>query len=177
MISYLSAIANMEGGHLVIGVEDSTLRIVGIHDFNNQTVDNVRQRLLERCRALDSEGFRVEPFTTDDTGKTVWVFHIPKHRPRMPVYAHDKAWQRLDDSLVEMRQERLEAILHEPLDASDWSAQIVDGAMLNDLDPVALALAREKFAESTVMLLSPRISPSGMWIPFSIRPRSQSRAV
>jgi len=147
VISYLSAIANMEGGHLVIGVEDATLRIVGIQDFNNQTVDNVRQRLLERCRALDSEGFRVEPFTTDDTGKTVWVFHIPKHRPRMPVYAHDKAWQRLDDSLVEMRQERLEAILHEVLDASDWSAQIVEGATLNDLDPAALALAREKFAE------------------------------
>lgn len=147
VISYLSAIANMDGGHLVIGVEDATLRIVGIQDFNNQTVDNVRQRLLERCRALDSEAFRVEPFTTDDTGATVWVFHIPKHRPRMPVYAHDKAWQRLDDSLVEMRQERLEAILHEPLDASDWSAQIVEGATLDDLDAAAIAVAREKFAE------------------------------
>lgn len=147
VISYLSAIANMDGGHLVIGVEDATLSIVGIQDFNNQTVDNVRQRLLERCRALDSEAFRVESFTTDDTHKTVWVFHIPKHRARMPVYAHDKAWQRLDDSLVEMRQERLEAILHEALDNSDWSAQIVAGATLDDLDPVAIAMAREKFAE------------------------------
>ncbi|WP_137888384.1 ATP-binding protein [Pseudomonas sp. 2FE] len=147
VISYLSAIANMEGGHLVIGVEDATLCIVGIQDFNNQTVDNVRQRLLERCRALDSEAFRVEPFTTDDTGKTVWVFHIPKHRPRMPVYAHDKAWQRLDDSLVEMRQERLEAILAEPIDSRDWSAQIVEGATISDLDPVAIEVARQKFAE------------------------------
>lgn len=147
VVSYLSAIANMEGGHLVIGVEDATLRIVGIQDFNNQTVDNVRQRLVERCRALDSESFRVESFTTDDTQKTVWVFHIPKHRSRMPVYAHDKAWQRLDDSLVEMRQERLDAILQEPLDLSDWSAQVVEGATLEDLDPAALTLAREKFAE------------------------------
>ena len=147
VISYLSAIANMEGGHLVIGVEDSTLGIVGIQDFNNQTVDNVRQRLLERCRALDSENFRIDEFTTDDTQKTVWVFHIPKHRPRMPVYAHDKAWQRLEDSLVEMRQERLEAILHEAIDDTDWSAQIVAGATLNDLDSEALAVAREKFAE------------------------------
>ncbi|WLH23587.1 putative DNA binding domain-containing protein [Pseudomonas sp. FP215] len=147
VISYISAIANMEGGHLVIGVEDATLRIVGIQDFNNQTVDNVRQRLLERCRALDSEAFRVESFTTADTGKTVWVFHIPKHRPGRPVYAHDRAWQRLDDSLVEMRQERLEAILHEAIDVSDWSAQLVEGATLDDLDPQAVALAREKFAE------------------------------
>ena len=147
VISYLSAIANMEGGHLVIGIEDSTLRVVGIQDFHTYTVDNTRQRLLERCQALDSESFRIESFLTDDTQKTVWVFHIPKHCPRMPVYAHDKTWQRLDDSLVEMRQERLDAILQEPLDNSDWSAQIVAGATLNDLDSTALALAREKFAE------------------------------
>lgn len=29
VISYVSAIANMEGGHLVIGVQDMTLEIVG----------------------------------------------------------------------------------------------------------------------------------------------------
>lgn len=29
VISYVSAIANMEGGHLVIGVQDKTLAIVG----------------------------------------------------------------------------------------------------------------------------------------------------
>ena len=29
MISYVSAIANMEGGHLLIGVKDKTLEIVG----------------------------------------------------------------------------------------------------------------------------------------------------
>lgn len=30
VISYVSAIANMDGGHLVIGVKDKTLEIVGI---------------------------------------------------------------------------------------------------------------------------------------------------
>jgi ATP-dependent DNA helicase RecG len=30
IISYISAIANMEGGHLIIGVQDKTLEIVGI---------------------------------------------------------------------------------------------------------------------------------------------------
>ena len=29
VISYVSALANMEGGHMVVGVEDKTLRIVG----------------------------------------------------------------------------------------------------------------------------------------------------
>ena len=145
--SYVSAIANMEGGHLIIGVKDATLRIVGIQNFHDYTPENIRQRLLGRCTNLDSEGFRIEPLRADDTGQTVWVFHIPRHRLRLPVYAHDKAWQRLDDALVEMRPERLAAILAEPVDSNDWSAQSVQGATLADLDPVALALAREKFAE------------------------------
>lgn len=145
--SYLSAIANMAGGHLVIGVEDASLRIVGIQNFHDYTPENIRQRLLGRCTNLDSEGFGVEVFTTRDTNKTVWVFHIPRHRMRLPVYAHDKAWQRLDDALVEMRPERLDAILNESIDSSDWSAQIAEGATLDDLDADAIALAREKFAE------------------------------
>lgn len=145
--SYVSAIANMEGGHLVIGVEDGTLRVVGIQNFADYTPENLRQRLLGRCANLDSEGFRVEPFIADDTHKTVWVLHLPRHRPRLPVYAHDKAWQRLDDALVEMRPERLEAILNEPVELVDWSAQVVPGATLADLGADALKLAREKFKE------------------------------
>ncbi|KMT55987.1 RNA-binding domain-containing protein [Pseudomonas fildesensis] len=145
--SYLSAIANMEGGHLVVGVEDSSLRIVGIQQFHDYTPQNIRQRLLGRCSNLDSESFRVDSFTTTDTAKTVWVFHIPKHPPRLPVYAHDKAWQRLDDALVEMRAERLAAIINEPIDLRDWSAETVQAATIADLDERALVIAREKFSE------------------------------
>lgn len=145
--SYVSAIANMAGGHLVIGVEDHSLKVVGIQNLHDYTPENLRQRLLGRCTNLDSEGFRVEPFIASDTQKTVWVLHIPVHRPRLPVYAHDKAWQRLDDALVELRPERLAAILAESIEVRDWSAQIVEGATLNDLDPVAIEVARQKFAE------------------------------
>lgn len=42
IISYASAIANMEGGHLVMGVEDATLRIVGIQNFGDYTPENLR---------------------------------------------------------------------------------------------------------------------------------------
>src|SRR3990167_1399843 len=145
--SYISAIANMAGGHLVIGVEDASLRIVGIQNFADYTPENIRLRLLGRCPNLNSEGFQVEAFIAADSGKTVWVLHIPKHQPRLPVYAHDKAWQRIDDSLVEMRPERLTAILAEPVDSRDWSAQLVEGATLDDLDPAAIEVARQKFAE------------------------------
>ena len=42
---------------------------------------------------------------TDDTKNRVWIIHIPKHLPRRPVLAHKKAWQRIEDSLVELTYE------------------------------------------------------------------------
>jgi ATP-dependent DNA helicase RecG len=145
--SYVSAIANMEGGHLILGVEDGTLCIVGIQDFHDYTADNICPRLAGFCAHLNSENCWAESYTTDDTRKTVWVLNIPRHQPRLPVYAHGKPWQRLNDRLVEMRPERLAAILSEPVELADWSAEIVGAATIADLAPPALEKAREKFAE------------------------------
>ena len=145
VISYVSAIANMEGGFLVVGVHDKTLEIVGT-DIYNYDRQKAILRLTYRCANLSSEGLDIEEFITDDTKKKVWVIHIPKHLPKRPVYAHDKAWQRIEDSLVELTQERLNAILDEPLFTdTDWSAVIVPNATIDDLDEVAIAKAKVMF--------------------------------
>ncbi len=146
IVSYVSALANMEGGTLFVGVAND-LRIVGIQDFHDYDETNLRLRILGKCPNLDSEGLRVEVLRTSDTGKTVWAVRVPKHKPRLPVYAHDKAWQRIDDNLVPIRPERLEAILAEAIQVVDWSAAIVESARPEHLDADALRLAREKFIE------------------------------
>ena len=152
VISYVSAIANMEGGHLVIGVKDKTLEIVGTDisrlTFNGQPANtqSATFKLTEQCTYLSSEGLSIEEFVTDDTNKRVWIIHIPKHLPRRPVLAHKKAWQRIEDSLVEMTNERMSVILEEPIyTAKDWSAEIVPDAIIDDLDEVAIAKARMMF--------------------------------
>ena len=145
VISYVSAIANMEGGHLVIGVHDKTLKIVGTDTYNYDKQKAIL-RLTERCVNLSTEGLDIDEFVTDDTNRKVWVIHIPKHLPKRPVFAHNKAWQRIEDSLVEMTAERMSAILDEPIfSETDWSAQIVADAMIEDLDEVAIAKARMMF--------------------------------
>ena len=144
VISYVSAIANMEGGHLVIGVHDKSLKIIGTDSYNYNRQKAIF-RLSERCVNLSTEGLDVEEFITDDTNKKVWVIHIPKHRPKLPVYAHNKAWQRIEDSLVELTQERLNAILEENSPTFDWSSEIVPNATLEDLDSKALAKARAEY--------------------------------
>lgn len=146
VISYVAAISSMNGGHLVIGVKDHTLDIVGTDTYNydRQAATN---RLRLECPNLPTEGLKIEEFLTSDTNKKVWVINIPKHMPRLPVYAHKKLWQRIEDSLVEMTPSRREKILTEPLTMDDWSAQIIPDATIEDLDPKAIALAREKYKE------------------------------
>ena len=145
VISYVSAIANMEGGHLVIGVHDKTLEIVGTDTYNYDRQKAIL-RLTEKCVNLSTEGLDIDEFITDDTNRKVWVIHIPKHLPKRPVFAHNKALQRIEDSLVEMTTERMSAILDEPIfSETDWSAQIVSDATIDDLDEVAIAKARMMF--------------------------------
>lgn len=146
IISYVSALSNMEGGHLVIGVVDKTLDIVGT-DTYNYDIQKARLRLTEQCANLPSEGLLVEEFVTDDSHKTVWVFHIPKHMRRRPVYAHNKVWQRMDDSLVEMTDSHLNAILDEQVYSFDWTSQVIEDATIDDLDPDAIKLAREGYKQ------------------------------
>ena len=96
--------------------------------------------MIGQCTNLPSEGLLVEEFITDDTHKTVWVVHVPRHMKRQPVYAHNKAWQRLDDSLIELTASRRNAILDEQDDVeTDWSAQVIQDASVDDLDPRAIA--------------------------------------
>ena len=145
IISYVSAIANMKGGNLVIGVEDTTLNILGIQDFHHYNTINIKLKILQDCPNLCSEGFEIVEHITSDSGKTIWIFQIPKHPYRLPVYAHKKLWQRVNDSLVEMTSSRLDAILTEVRISEDWTAVIIEDATIDDLDNEAIAKARIEF--------------------------------
>ena len=145
VISYVSAIANMQGGSLVIGIQDKTHAILGIQEFAEYTIENIRYRVIGNCPNLNADLFKVEQFISSDTNKLVWIFHIPKHQFRLPVYAHKKTWQRIDDNLVEMTKARLDAILEQVQINEDWSKVIIPEATLEDLDSEAVEKARVEF--------------------------------
>jgi ATP-dependent DNA helicase RecG len=145
VISYISAIANMQGGHLIIGIQDQTHSIVGVQEFADYSIDNIKYRTIGNCPNLNSDLFNVKEFITSDTKKVVWVFDIPKHQFRLPVYAHKKTWQRIDDNLVEMTKARLDAILTQVQANEDWSKVIIPEASIEDLDQKAIQKARIEF--------------------------------
>jgi ATP-dependent DNA helicase RecG len=150
LASYVSALANMNGGCVVIGAKDKTLEPVGIRDCADYTPENLPHRLLGRCTNLPSLGLMVDVRQASDTGAVIWLVHVPRHAPRKPVYAHDKAWQRDGDSLTALREDRLQAILCKLLATDDWSAEVIAAATLEHLDRAALDMARRKFAEKMV---------------------------
>ena len=85
IVSYISAISNMEGGFLVIGVKDKTLEITGIKDFANFTKENIKKSLLDNCTNLNTVDLKIDEITSSDTNKIVWIISIPKHQTRQPV--------------------------------------------------------------------------------------------
>jgi len=146
VISYVSALSNMEGGVLVLGVKDGSLEVVGIDDTSGYTAQELPQRLVGNCTNLSSEGLSVEEFITSDTKQKVWIIHIPKHQPRKPVYAHKIAWQRSGESIIPLTPQREAVILSESLSIStDWSAKICQNAVLDDLSIEAIAFAKEEY--------------------------------
>lgn len=151
-VSYVSGISNMEGGHLLIGV-DNAFGIAGIRDVHTYTVDNLKSRILGFCENLPSEGTKVTEFIANDTGKRVWLIDIPKHLPRKPVSAHGQAWQRIGDALVKIRPDRHDAIVNEPLNGSsvesDWSSEISVGVAIDQLDKHAISELKRRWSEKS----------------------------
>ena len=145
VISYISAIANMQGGHLIIGIQDQTHAIVGIQEFADYSIENIKFRIIGNCPNLNPDLFNVKEFVTSDTNKKVWIFYIPKHQFRLPVYAHKKTWQRIDDNLVEISKARLDAILTQVQVNEDWTKIIIPEATIEDLDKEAILKARIEF--------------------------------
>jgi ATP-dependent DNA helicase RecG len=147
VISYIAAISNQEGGYLIIGLQDNTMDIKGIQDFYDYTLDNICGRVLGNIAGLHD--LHIEELTTKDTHKTIWIFEIPKHRPRTHIIAHNTFYLRKGDRLIDKGDEleyKKQEILREELDIPkiDWSAQICEGATIQDLDVEAIRTLRER---------------------------------
>lgn len=131
---YCAAIANEEGGKLILGVNDKTRKVIGTRAFLenwNTLSHNLLQRLSIRVN--------VEEFFYE--GKRVLIFHIPKHFLGQPVMSNEVYWMRAGESLVPMDAQTLQKIFAEIV--PDFSAEIVPDFSLDDIDNMAFERMRE----------------------------------
>ena len=146
IISYVSALSNMNGGELIIGIKDITLEVIGIEESFDYTAENLPYRIKGNCTNLNTEGLYVEEYITTDTHQKVWILHIPKHLARKPVYAHKVAWQRSGDSIIQLTPERENSMLSESLSIeTDWSTKICKNTTFDNLSIEAIDFAKEEY--------------------------------
>lgn len=153
----ISALANgacLSGkkfGYLVFGVEDGTHNIVGT-SFSPKIKKAKGNEDLEHwlvSRLSPKIHFTIHELQID--GKAVVLFEIPAatntpvsflHEPYIRIGSFTKLLKQYPDQSRKLWQNR----------ADDWSAEICHEATLEDLDPKAIAVARQVFAEKNKRL-------------------------
>ena len=136
LMKYAAAFANEGGGYLVLGISDSTpRRIVSTQAFRN--AQNIKQRIVEKLQ------LRVEIEELHPPEGRVVVFTFPSRPFGLPIACDGNYLMRSGESLVSMTTDRLRTIFEEI--APDYSATICEQATIDDLDPGAIDIFRNKW--------------------------------
>ena len=146
---YLSALANsaclayQPAGYLIFGIDDETHEVVGTDFDPRNTKAKGNQDLLLWLAASLHPNTGFELHTVNYPAGRVVVFEVGPARDQ-PVNFYGTAYIRVGSSKTELSNypEKARAIWTH---GSDWSAEVCEQARLDDLDPEAIAKAREQF--------------------------------
>jgi len=147
---YFSAMSNeanlrgLEKAWLVFGVSNRTRTVVG-SDYRPNTERLQSTKLQVADNTEPSITFRNIYELNHADGRVV-LFEIPAAPRGMPIAWKGHYYARSGESLGSLGLDKQDEIRQQTL-ASDWSAQVVPGASLNDLDEQALQKARESYAK------------------------------
>ena len=145
---YFSALANEANlrGHerawLVFGVDNKSRKVAGSdYRTNTERLHGLKQQIAEGTQP--SMTFREIYEFAHENGRVI-LFEIPAAPKGIPISWKGHYYARAGESLMALSIDKQDAIRAQSL-ASDWSAGIVPVASLSDLDPNAIAAARDAF--------------------------------
>lgn len=146
---YFSALANeanlrgLEKAWLVFGVNNKTKTIEGT---NYRANPQELQKLKSELNALEpSVTFRnIHELSVNEN--RVLMLEIPAAPRGIPIAWNGHYYARAGESIDALGLDKLDEIRQQTL-ATDWSAQIVPNATVNDLDEAAVQKARALFAQ------------------------------
>ena len=146
---YFSALANeanlrnADAGWLVFGVNNKTRDVVGTnYRPERERLDGLKHQIAQG--ADPSTTFR-QIHEVDVDGKRVVMLEIPPAPRGIPIAWQGQTYARAGESVTALGFAKQDEIRNQTLQG-DWSAQAVDGATLDDLDPQAVERARRDFA-------------------------------
>lgn len=145
--SALSNEANLRGldrAWLVFGVDNKTRSVVG----TDYRPEHERLQSLKMQISQDTEPnitFRNIHELSNADGRVI-LFEIPPAPQGMPIAWKGHYFARAGESLTALTLDKQDEMRQQTM-ATDWSAQIVPNATLDDLDEEAIAKARSSFAK------------------------------
>ena len=147
---YFSALANeanlrgVDRAWLIFGVDNKTRKVYGT-DYRPEAerLESTKHQIAQCTEP--SVTFREIHTLTHPAGRAL-LFEIPAAPLGMPIAWNGHWYARAGESLTSLGLDKLDEIRSQTA-VSDWSAQIVAGARLEDLDTAAMVQARRAFTE------------------------------
>lgn len=145
LYDYCAAISNGRGGKLILGVQEKPRELKGTNCYSG-TYQTLSHSIWQRLKIHVD----VEEFFYNE--KRFLIFHIPKHPPSARVKTGAKGDKytypiRRGESLGEMDDYKTREILNET--QTDFTAGVVAGLALDDLDISAVANLKNKWAKES----------------------------
>lgn len=138
ILGYVTALCNMKGGDLVIGMHDKHPHDV----IGTKQAENAIGKL--EGEIYKDTGIKTDIYELFEDGKRVLVINVPP-RPAGRVFKfEDVPLMRVGEDLRPMSDEVYLSIIQEQ--EPDFSEQYCDGVTFDDLDPAAIKILKEKYA-------------------------------
>lgn len=139
ILGYVVALANANGGYLVLGMEDAfPHKVVGTSQCEN-ALGKLENKIY---KALQIPVDAYELF--DEQNNRVVVVEIPRHPVGKALRFEDVPLWRSGEELIPMPDKVLFSILQET--DPDYSQAICEGVTIDDLDKEAIDILKEKYA-------------------------------
>lgn len=145
ILGYVAALANEKGGKLVFGMKDHRPHEVVGTTFEDGNLGALEDAIYENMHIRVRIDEEFEPSKDDPNRKRVIIFNVPP-RPIGKMLKYESVpLMRTGESLREMSDSEMLKILTEQ--EPDFSAKICEGLTLEDLDPEAVRVMKQKYAE------------------------------
>ncbi|QUJ76963.1 putative DNA binding domain-containing protein [Sulfitobacter albidus] len=155
---YFSALANetnlrdAEAGWLVFGVSNKTRQVTGTpYRQDSERLHSLKHQIAQGADPTTT--FR-QLHEVDVDGQRVVMMEIPPAPRGIPIAWQGHYYARSGESLAPLSLAKQDEIRAQTI-TTDWSAQLVEGATLDDLDPAAIERARSDFALKHQNRISP----------------------
>ena len=145
LLGYVVALANEKGGRLVFGMKDKYPHDVVGSNFAQGEIGALEDEIYKRLQIRVKIDEELEPSAEAYDKKRVVIFNVPSRPIGKMLKFEGVPLMRTGESLREMSDEEMYKILSEQ--EPDFSAKECVGLTIDDLDPKAIEVMKQKYAE------------------------------